>query len=85
MVKAAKPQILKEKINKDEKIIIEILEERRKLLSGELYREYSKKVEMPVSERMFRNFVNHLAEMNLVKVADRKRGIKGRTRVISRV
>lgn len=84
-VKAVKPQILKEKVNEGEKIILEILEKKRKMFSGELYEEYSKKAEMPVSERAFRDFVNHLAEINLVKIWERKRGIKGKTRIISRV
>jgi len=83
-VKPAKPEILKERINEDEKIILDILEEKRKLFSGELYKEYCKRVEIPVSERSFRNFVNHLAKINLVKIWKRKRGIKGKTRVISR-
>jgi cell division control protein 6 len=84
-VKAAKPQILMDKVNEDEKMIAKIVEERRTMLSGELYKEYSKRSEDPVSERSFRDFVNHLAEVNLVKVRNRKRGIRGRTRVISKV
>ena len=84
-VKPAKPQILKEKVNEDEKIILEILEDKKKLFSGELYNEYSKKVEIPVSERAFRDFVNRLAKINMVKIWERKRGIRGKTRVISRI
>lgn len=83
-IKPAKPQILRGRASEDEKIILEILDEKRKLFSGELYREYCKRSESPVSERAFRNFVNHLGEINLVKIWKRERGIKGRTRVISR-
>jgi len=83
-VKPAKPEIIKEKIREDERIILEVLEEKKELLSGELYKEYCKRIESPVSERMFRDFVNHLGELNLIKVRRRKRGIKGRTRVISK-
>jgi hypothetical protein len=83
-VKAAKPQILKEMINDDERLIISILEEKGKMLSGELYQEYSKRSQDPVGDRSFRDFVNHLAEINMLKAKDRKRGIKGRTRTISK-
>jgi cell division control protein 6 len=84
-VKATKPEILKERINEDEKIILEIVNEYRVLNSGELYEAYSKGVEVPVSERRFRDFVNHLADVGLVKVRERKRGMIGKTRVISKV
>jgi cell division control protein 6 len=84
-VKPAKPEILKEKINEMEKLILGIVKEKKYWLSGELYESYRKRAENPVSDRHFRDFVNHLAEINLVKVKERKRGIKGRMRVISRV
>jgi len=83
-VKPAKPEILKEKIDDTEKIILEIVREKRYWLSGELYQSYCERFEKPVSERLFRDFVNHLAEINLIKIRERKRGIKGRMRVISR-
>ncbi|HKZ45710.1 MAG TPA: AAA family ATPase [archaeon] len=84
-VKPAKPQILKERVNEDEKMILDILNEKNKIFSGELYDEYSKRAQIPVSERAFRDFVNHLAEIGLIKAHERKRGIKGKTRVISRI
>ena len=83
-IKPAKPEILKEKINETEKLILGIVREKKSWLSGELYESYSRRIENPVSERYFRNFVNHLAEINLVKVRERKWGIKGRMRIISR-
>jgi cell division control protein 6 len=83
-VKPAKPEILKEKINETEKIILGIVSEGKSWLSGEFYENYKKRVGDPVSERYFREFVNHLAEINLIKVRERKRGVKGRMRVISR-
>lgn len=83
-VKPVKPEILKEKINETEKIILEIVRERKNWLSGDLYQTYCERIKPPVSERLFRDFVNHLAEINLVKVRERKRGVKGRMRVISR-
>jgi cell division control protein 6 len=84
-VKPAKPEILKERITEDEKMILEVVNEYRILNSGELYELYCKKAEAPVSERRFRDFVNHLADVGLVKVRERKRGMLGKTRVISRV
>ena len=83
-VKPAKPHILRERVGEDEKIILEILDEKKKLFSGELYKEYCERSEAPVSERSFRNFVNHLAEINLVKIWKRKRGVRGKPSVISK-
>jgi cell division control protein 6 len=84
-VKPVKPEILKERISEDERIILEVIDEYRTLNSGELYELYSKKVEVPVSDRRFRDFVNHLANIGLVKIRERKRGILGKTRAISKV
>jgi len=81
-VRPVKPQILKEKINLDEKTILQIVEERRKLFTDELYLIYSKKIEYPVSERRFRDFLNHLIEIGLIKAIERKRGVRGKKRVV---
>jgi cell division control protein 6 len=84
-VKPAKPEILKERATEDEKIILKIVNEKREIFSGELYEEYCRRIEIPVTERRFRDFVNHLAEVGLVAIRERKRGIKGKTRVISKI
>jgi len=81
-VKPVKPEILKEKINLDEKIILQILEEEKKIFTDKLYSEYCSKIECPVSERRFRDFLNHLEEIGLIKSVRRKRGVKGRKRII---
>ncbi len=80
-VKKVKPEIIKEKLNEDEKIILEILKE-KEYYSGELYEEYSKKVLKPVSERRFRDFINYLEKLGLIKIKKQK-GRKGRSRLIS--
>jgi cell division control protein 6 len=81
-VKPVKPEILLEKVNDTEKIIVEIARG-KKMLSGELYEEYCKRVGKPIDERSFRDCVNHLAEVGLVKVIERKRGVRGHTREIT--
>lgn len=81
-VKSVKPEIIKERITEGERIILKIIEERRKLSSGELYEEYSKKVEAPVSKRKFRDFISHLAELKMIKIWKRKRGVRGKVRFI---
>ena len=85
VVKPVKPQILKKRLNFDEEAILKIVEEKRRIFSGELYQEYSKSVEMPVSDRRFRDFLNHLAKLNLVRIEERKRGIKGKKRTVIKV
>lgn len=82
-VKKVKPEILKEKISDEEKIVLEILQERKNLLSGQLYEQYCSRSSDPVSERFFADMVNHLKEIGLIKIRERKRGIRGKTREIS--
>jgi len=81
-IKPVKPEILLEKVNDTEKIIVEIARE-KKMLSGELYGEYCKRVGKPIDERSFRDCINHLDEIGLIKVVDRKRGVRGQTREIT--
>jgi cell division control protein 6 len=79
---AVKPDILMEKINDAEKVIVEIARGGN-MFSGELYEEYCKRVEKPIDERSFRECVNHLAGIGLIEVVERKRGIHGNTREIT--
>jgi len=84
-VRPVKPEILKERINLDEKTILQIVNEKRRIYTDELYSTYSEKMEYPVSERRFRDFLNHLAEVGLVKVVDRKRGVRGKKRIVMKI
>ncbi|MEM5855271.1 MAG: hypothetical protein QW472_03045, partial [Candidatus Aenigmatarchaeota archaeon] len=81
-VKPIKPEILKEKLNLDEKIILQIVDEKTRIFTDELYLIYSKRIECPVGERRFRDFLKHLADIGLIKILTRKRGIRGRKRVV---
>jgi len=45
----------------------EIVEERRKINSGELYREYCRRVKNPVSDRAYRNYMKKMARLGLVE------------------
>jgi len=83
-VKQIKPEILKERLNLDEKIILQIVEEKKKIFTDELYEIYCKRIEFPVSERRFRDFLNHLKEIGLLKISSRKRGVIGRKRVVTK-
>lgn len=77
-----KPKIIKEKISETEKIILKILEENKKLQTGELYKKYCERVERPLSERTFRKYVYSLAKTGLIKIGKRK--IRGSIRFISK-
>lgn len=79
-VKPVKPELIKEKITDTENQILEILGN-KEWKSGELYRTYKKKVSNPISNRAFRDYVNHLAEIGLVKIAPKR---VGRDRIISK-
>ncbi len=82
-VKAVKPEIMKEKINEHEKNILNMMEKDQIIQTGDLYIKYSESVSSPVSDRMFRDCLNHLAQLNLVKI--RKRKLKGSIRLVSKV
>jgi len=77
-VRAAKPQILKERINKHEKTILKVLSSDKKHSASELYEKYcsaaKKQGIKPVGDRALRKFVNHLREIKLVKISEKKVG-----------
>jgi len=54
-------------LNETEKIVYEILSERGRMMSGDWYREYCKRVENAVTERGFRKTLVKLAKCGLVK------------------
>lgn len=76
-----KPEIIKEKINKDEKTILEILKNSGRIYSGELYKMYCEKIEKPKTDRMFRSYLDHLEQLKMIKI----RRKKGNRRIISLV
>lgn len=82
-VKKVKPKIIEERVSEVERDILKVLG-KTELMSGELYRAYSKAVKNPVAERSFRNYVNHLAEVNLIKIKKSGKKIRGSTRLISK-
>jgi len=84
-VKPVKPKILRERLNEDEKVILNIVDKKRQIFSGDLYKEYSKTAKMPVSDRRFRDFLNHLAKLNLIKVEERRRGVRGKKRMVTKI
>ena len=81
-VKEVKPEILKEKVNGHERAILEILKDGKIWKSSELYKRYCEGSENHVSDRLFRDCINHLAEVNLVKI--RKKKVHGSIRLISK-
>jgi Cdc6-like AAA superfamily ATPase len=56
------------KLNEHQKIIYEILGKRKRMASGELYREYCKLVNNPVVDRAYRNYMKRMVELGLIKV-----------------
>jgi cell division control protein 6 len=79
-----KRELLKERVSENEKIILKILEDGKEYTSSELYLAYCKEAKNAVTERMFTNYINHLASLNLISVR-RKENVHGFTRVISKV
>jgi translation initiation factor IF-2 len=63
-------------LNEHQKIIYNILDEKREMLSGDLYREYKSKVDNPVGPRGFRKYMNKIVVLGLAVA----KGGKGRYR-----
>ncbi len=79
-VKEAKPEILKERISDQEKLLLKILKKRRRWLTiKEIYEKYKKEVSKPLSERMIRNYLEHLASINLIDTIKEGKLIKVRS------
>ncbi len=57
----------KDKLNEHQKIIYEILEKKRKMHSGLLYEEYRSLSPNPVVDRAYRNYMNRMVNLGLVK------------------
>jgi orc1/cdc6 family replication initiation protein len=55
------------KLNEHQKVIYRILLKRRRIPSGELYKEYYKLVKNPVVTRAYRNYMRRMVELGLVK------------------
>lgn len=61
-------------LSEDDSIILQILKQRKKIPSGELYSLYCEGSEYPKSERSFRNYMEVLCKKRLVKSIGEKRG-----------
>lgn len=56
------------KLNEHQRIIYEILGKKKRIASGELFKEYCKLVENPVVDRAYRNYMKRMVESGLIKV-----------------
>jgi len=74
--KPVKPKILKENVSEHEKLILDILESEKSLTTSGLYQMYCKASKKPVSDRAFRDFIRHLAELRLIKVSKKSGNIR---------
>lgn len=70
-------------LDEHEKCLLKILSEKDCLLSGELFKKYSKCLKEPLSERSFRSKLAHLDAMNLVQLTLKEEGMHGKSRIIS--
>lgn len=63
-----------EKLSRDEKVIVSILEEWKSLPSSRLYDFYTEKARHPKGRRSFRNYMQNLCARGYVKIIGEKRG-----------
>ena len=66
--KKTKVSFIISRLNEHQRIIYEILAEKKRMPSGELYREYCKRVSKPVIDRTYRNYMKEMVELGLVRV-----------------
>lgn len=73
-----KPQIIKERVGGHERLLLDALAGGKKLKSAELYEKYrglAKKAGVAdVTDRALRDFVNHLAELGMLEISEKKAG-----------
>lgn len=61
------------KLNEHQKIIYKILEEKKKVPSGLLFKEYCKNVKNPVVDRAYRKYMEKMIELGLAKAEGKGR------------
>jgi len=80
-VKKAKPEILKEKISPEEKIVLQVIKENSEIKSGNIYAICKNKFNF--SDRYTRKMIEHLSELKLIKLKEISYGTRGKTRTFS--
>jgi len=77
-VEEVKPQIIKERVSEHERLLLEALKGGNKRASAELYEKYrslARKAGVEdVTDRALRDFVNHLAELGMIEMSEKKIG-----------
>jgi orc1/cdc6 family replication initiation protein len=56
-----------DKLNEHQKVIYEILEKKRKMSSGMIYKEYCTIMKSPVVDRAYRNFMRRMVNLGLIR------------------
>jgi Cdc6-like AAA superfamily ATPase len=60
-------------LNDHQRILMHILEQRRMMMSGQLYREYVANVAKPVGDRAYRKYMQQLKRLGIVKAIGKGR------------
>ena len=71
-VNDVKSEIVKKKVNENEKIIVDMVNRLEEISFTKLYEKYCKKVDNPVSVRMFQDYVKHLQQTNMIRTSEKK-------------
>ena len=72
VVTDVKSEIVKKKVNENEKIIVDLVNKLEEISFTNLYEKYCKKVDNPVSVRMFQDYVKHLEQTKMIRVSEKK-------------
>lgn len=63
----SKRDYMKAKLNEHQRFLLEVIEKRNRISSGELFDLYQKSFTQPLGERAYRNQLEHLVQAGLVK------------------
>ncbi len=63
----SKREYLKSKLNEHQRFLLQVIENRMQVRSGELFELYQKSVSQPLGERAYRNQMEQLVHMGLIK------------------
>ena len=80
-VKPVKPKLVEEKLNENERLLLEIIKGRAELETTEAYREFNTRSRVKLSDRRLRDYLKRLESLGLIEV-ELVKGVRGKKRVV---
>jgi len=81
LVKPVKPKIIEARLDESEKLLLEIIKERKELETTKAYEEFNMRSKVKLSDRRLRDYLRRLETLGLVET-ELVKGVKGKRRVV---